>query len=213
MAVTRKAVTRLDPVPAVIELDLTSAADLAALPGRVEEALGGLDGIVHSVAYANPETAMGGEFLHTGWEDVATAFHVSSYSMVELVRVCAPLLNPGASVVGLTFDGSVSWPSYDWMGVAKSALESISRYLARYIGPRGMRSNLVSVGPVNTPSKKSIPGHEAFDLEWLRHAAMPWDSNDPEPGAKAVVALLSDWFPQTTGHIIYVDGGFHSCGS
>jgi enoyl-[acyl-carrier protein] reductase I len=213
LGVTQRAVTRLDPVPPVIELDVTDTAQLAALPDRIQETLGGLDGLVHSIAYANPETAMGGQFLSTDWDDVATAFRVSSYSIVELVRACAPILGSGASVVGLTFDGSVSWPAYDWMGVAKSALESISRYLARYLGPRGIRSNLVSAGPVNTLSKKAIPGSERYDIEWLKHSPLGWDPNDAEPPAKAVVALLSDWFPKTTGHIVYVDGGVHSSGS
>jgi enoyl-[acyl-carrier protein] reductase I len=213
LSVTERVVKRLDPVPAVIELDVTDANHLAALPDRLQETLGGLDGLVHSIAYANPETAMGGQFLSTDWDDVATAFRISAYSMAELVRACTPILVAGGSVVGLTFDGSLSWPSYDWMGVAKSALESVSRYLARYLGPRGIRSNLVSAGPINTLSKRSIPGSERYDIEWLKHAPLGWDPDDADPPARAVVALLSDWFPKTTGHIVYVDGGLHSSGS
>ncbi|MDR1806362.1 MAG: enoyl-ACP reductase FabI [Propionibacteriaceae bacterium] len=213
LSVTKRVVQRLDPVPPVVELDVTDTAQLSALAGQLQELLGGVDGIVHSIAYADPEKAMGGKFLSTDWADAATAFHVSSFSMVELVRACAPVLQPGASVVGLTFDGTLSWPAYDWMGVAKSALESISRYLARYLGPRGIRSNLVSAGPVNTLSKQSIPDIEEVDLAWIKHAPLGWDVDDQDPPAKAVVALLSDWFPKTTGHIIYVDGGVHSVGS
>ena len=134
LSLTRRVVTRLDPVPPVLEIDVTNPEHLAALPDLVREHVDGLDGLVHSIAYANPETALGGKFLDTPWEDVATALHVSAYSMASLVRAARPLLAPGASVVGLTFDRSISWPMYDWMGVAKAALESTSRYLARYLG-------------------------------------------------------------------------------
>ncbi|MDR1265619.1 MAG: enoyl-ACP reductase FabI [Propionibacteriaceae bacterium] len=213
LSLTRRVVQRLDPTPAVIELDITDPAQLAALPGQIETTLGRLDGLVHSIAYANPETALGGKFLSTEWVDVAESLRVSSFSMVELVRACAPVLEDDASVVGLTFDGSLSWSSYDWMGVAKAALESISRYLARYLGGRGIRSNLVSAGPINSLAKRAIPGSDEIDLAWIKHAPLAWDADDQEPPAKAVVALLSDWFPKTTGHVLYVDGGVHSIGS
>jgi enoyl-[acyl-carrier protein] reductase I len=192
---------------------VTNPEHLAALPDLVREHVDGLDGLVHSIAYANPETALGGQFLDTPWEDVATALHVSAYSMASLVRAARPLLAPGASVVGLTFDGSISWPMYDWMGVAKAALESTSRYLARYLGEFQIRSNLVSAGPIDTLAKKAIPGASELDHVWDTRATLGWDQKDTEPTAKAVVALLSDWFPKTTGEVIHVDGGVHSTGA
>jgi enoyl-[acyl-carrier protein] reductase I len=213
LSLTRRVVARLDPVPPVLEIDVTNPEHLAALPDLVREHVDGLDGLVHSVAYANPETALGGHFLDTPWEDVGTALHVSAYSMASLVRAARPVLAPGSSVVGLTFDGSISWPMYDWMGVAKAALESTSRYLARYLGEFDIRSNLVSAGPIDTLAKKAIPGTAELDHVWDTRATLGWDKTDAEPTAKAVVALLSDWFPKTTGEIIHVDGGVHSTGA
>jgi len=213
LSLTRRVVAKLDPVPPVLEIDVTNAEHLAALPDLVREHVDGLDGLVHSVAYANPETALGGHFLDTSWEDVGAALHVSAYSMASLVRAARHVLAPGASVVGLTFDATISWPMYDWMGVAKAALESTSRYLARYLGEFDIRSNLVSAGPIDTLAKKAIPGASELDHVWNTRAALGWDTKDPEPTAKAVVALLSDWFPKTTGEVIHVDGGVHSTGA
>ncbi len=213
LSLTRRVVAKLDPVPPVLEIDVTNPEHLAALPDLVREHVDGLDGLVHSVAYANPETALGGHFLDTPWEDVATALHVSAYSMASLVRAARPVLQPGASVVGLTFDGSITWPMYDWMGVAKAALESTSRYLARYLGEFDIRSNLVSAGPIDTLAKKAIPGANELDNVWNTRSSLGWDQKDPVPTAKAVVALLSDWFPKTTGEIVHVDGGVHATGA
>ena len=212
LSLTERAVQGLDPVPDIIELDVTDTAQLEGLADQVKTTLGRLDGIVHSIAYTNPRNTMGGAFMTSAWDDVSTAFQVSAYSLVALVRACQPVLAPGAAVVGMTFDGTVSWPAYDWMGVAKSTLEAISRYIARYLGPRGIRSNLVAAGPINTLSKQAIPGLGAFDAQWGEMAPLGWDPNDHEPAARAVVALLSDWFPKTTGHILYVDGGVHTAG-
>ena len=213
LSLTRRVVTKLDPVPPVLELDVTNPEHLAALPDLIREHVDGLDGLVHSVAYANPETALGGHFLDTPWEDVATALHVSAYSMASLVRAVRPVLAPGSSVVGLTFDGSITWPMYDWMGVAKAALESTSRYLARYLGEFDIRSNLVSAGPIDTLAKKAIPGANELDNVWNTRSSLGWDQKDPVPTAKAVVALLSDWFPKTTGEVVHVDGGVHATGA
>ena len=213
LSLTRRVVAKLDPVPPVLELDVTNPEHLAALPDLVREHVDGLDGLVHSIAYANPETALGGHFLDTPWEDVGTALHVSAYSMASLVRAARPVLQPGASVVGLTFDGSITWPMYDWMGVAKAALESTSRYLARYLGEFDIRSNLVSAGPIDTLAKKAIPGANELDNVWNTRSSLGWDQKDPVPTAKAVVALLSDWFPKTTGEIVHVDGGVHATGA
>jgi enoyl-[acyl-carrier protein] reductase I len=208
---TERISARLPATAPVIELDVTSDADLAALPSRVGEYLPTLDGVVHSIAFA-PEAALGGNFLHTKWEDVATALHVSAYSLKALTMAARPMFVGGASVVGLDFDATVAWPKYDWMGVAKAALESTTRYLARDLGPENVRVNLVAAGPLRTIAAKSIPGFEQFENLWNQRSALEWDFNDPVPAAKACVALLSDWFPKTTGEIIHVDGGVHAIG-
>lgn len=213
MSLTNRVIQKLDPVPPLLELDVSDPDHLAALPDKVREHVDGLDGIVHSIAFANPETALGGNFLTTPWEDVGKALQVSAYSMASLTMACRDLLGERGSVVGLTFDASVSWPAYDWMGVAKSALESTSRYLARYLGPMGIRSNLVAAGPLETMAKKAIPGASDFNDVWAQRAPLGWDPKDPEPTARAVVALLSDWFPSTTGEIVHVDGGLHAMGA
>ena len=200
------------PVEApVVELDVTSDDDLAALPDRVREHVDELDGVLHSIGFA-PESALGGNFLHTEWPDVAIALQISAFSLKSLTVACRPLLHPGSSVVGLTFDATVAWPTYDWMGVAKAAFESTSRYLARDLGGEGIRVNLVAAGPIRTMAAKSIPGFEQFDAMWTARAPIGWDVNDPVPAAQGAVALLSDWFPATTGEIIHVDGGVHAIG-
>jgi len=213
MSLTGRVIKKLDPVPPLLELDVTSEEHLARLADSLGEHLDSLDGIVHSLAFANPETALGGKFLSTPWSDVSTALHVSAYSLASLTMACKPLLSSGASVVGLTFDAQVSWPVYDWMGVAKSALESTSRYLARYLGPEGIRVNLVAAGTLETLAKRAIGGAEEFNQVWGQRAPIGWDPKDLQPTAKAVVALLSDWFPKTTGEMIHVDGGLHSTGA
>ena len=182
-----------------------------ALAGRVGEHVDGLDGVVHAIGFA-PQAALGGNFLQTGWDDVAVALHTSAYSLKSLSMACLPLMPNGGSVVGLTFDATVAWPIYDWMGVAKAAFESTARYLARDLGPRGVRVNLVSAGPIRTTAAKSIPGFEAMEGGWPERAPLGWDVTNPEPTARAVAALLSDWFPATTGEIVHVDGGVHAMG-
>ena len=201
------------PKPApVVELDVTSTEDLAALPERVREHVDGIDGVLHSIGFA-PQSAMGGGFLETPWEDVATAVQVSTYSLPALARAALPLLpERGGSVVGLTFDATVAWPAYDWMGVAKAGMESAARYLARELGPRGVRVNLVAAGPLRTMAARSIPGFAQFEDVWSVRAPLGWDITDPEPVARSCAALLSDWFPATTGEIVHVDGGFHAVG-
>jgi len=168
---------------------------------------------VHSIAYGNPETLLGGKFLTGPWPDVAQAVQVSAYSLKSLTEACRPLMSSGGAVVGLTFDATVAWPAYDWMGVAKAALESTSRYLARDLGPEGIRVNLVSAGPLKTLAAKAIPGFEDLESMWSTRAPLGWDNADHEPTAKAVCALLSDFFPATTGEIVHVDGGLHAMGA
>ncbi len=213
MSLTGRVIKKLDPVPPLLEVDVTNDEHLAGLADAIGEHVDHLDGVVHSLAFANPETALGGKFLTTPYGDVSTAMHVSDYSFTSLTMAVKPLLTNPASVVGLTFDATISWPVYDWMGVAKAALESTSRYLARYLGPDGVRVNLVAAGPLQTLAKKAIGGADEFDTIWAQRAPIGWDPKDQEPTAKAVVALLSDWFPATTGEIIHVDGGVHAMGA
>jgi meromycolic acid enoyl-[acyl-carrier-protein] reductase len=202
---------RLPDPPPVVQLDVTSAEDLAALAGAVGEHAERLDGVVHSIGFA-PQAVLGGNFLAGEWADVATALEVSAYSLKSLAVAAQPLMVPGSSVVGLTFDATVAWPVYDWMGVAKAALESTSRYLARDLGPEGIRVNLVAAGPIRSTAAKSIPGFESIEGGWDGRAPLGWDVGDADPTARAVVALLSDWFPATTGEIVHVDGGVHAMG-
>lgn len=207
-----EAIARRLPVPApVVQLDVTSAEDLAALAERVGEHADRLDGVVHSIGFA-PQSVLGGHFLEAEWADVSTAVEVSAFSLKALSVAARPMMSAGSSIVGLTFDASVAWPVYDWMGVAKAALESTSRYLARDLGPDGIRVNLVAAGPVRTTAAKSIPGFEEIEGGWNRRAPLGWDVSDAGPTARAVVALLSDWFPATTAEIVHVDGGVHAMG-
>ncbi|MDE0776002.1 MAG: enoyl-ACP reductase FabI [Nocardioides sp.] len=216
LGITRRIAKRLPVEPAVLELDVTDEGHLAGLADAVREHLGDdahLDGVVHSIAYGNPETLLGGKFLTGPWDDVAQAVQVSAYSLKSLSMAARPLMGEGGSIVGLTFDASVSWPVYDWMGVAKAALESCSRYLARDLGPEGIRVNLVAAGPLKTLAAKAIPGFEDLEAMWETKAPLGWDNSDHAPTAKAVCALLSDFFPATTGEIVHVDGGFHAMGA
>ena len=209
--ITERISARLPQLAPVVELDVTNDEDLAALADRVRAYVPSLDGVVHSIAFA-PEAALGGNFLNTAWPDVATAIQISAFSLKSLTMAARPLFVGGASVVGLDFDATVAWPKYDWMGVAKAALESTTRYLARDLGPENVRVNLVSAGPLRTIAAKSIPGFEQFEALWNQRSALTWDFNDPVPTAQAVAVLLSDWMPKTTGEIIHVDGGVHAIG-
>jgi enoyl ACP reductase len=213
LGITRRIARRLPVEPPVLELDVTDDEHLARLPDAVREHVDGLDGVVHSIAYGNPETLLGGRFLEGPWPDVAQAVQVSAYSLKSLAVACRPLMAPGGSVVGLTFDATVAWPAYDWMGVAKAGLESTSRYLARDLGADGIRVNLVSAGPLRTLAAKAIPGFSDLEDMWSTRAPLGWDNDDQTPTAKAVCALLSDFFPATTGEIVHVDGGFHAMGA
>ncbi|TDC77870.1 enoyl-ACP reductase FabI [Streptomyces hainanensis] len=205
-----EAVAELLPHPApVVPLDVTSADDLAALPDRLREHVDGLDGVVHSIAFA-PPSALGGSFLETPWQDAATALHVSAFSFKELVRACGPVLGDDASIVGLDFDATLAWPGYDWMGVSKAALESITRYLALYLGERRIRANLVAAGMVRTLAARSVPGADRLEEIWRTRPPLPWNVDDPEPTAKACALFLSDWLPATTGEVLHVDGGLHA---
>jgi enoyl ACP reductase len=211
LSLVQRIAKRLPQLPPVLELDVTNAEQLDSLADRVSEHVDGLDGVVHGIGNA-PAGALGGNFLNTPWAEVAAAMHVSAYSLKALTMAALPLMPDGGSVVGMDFDASVAWPAYDWMGVAKAALESTARYLARDLGPRGIRVNLMAAGPLKTIAASSIPGFERFEGIWAGRAPLGWDLSNPEPAARGCVALLSDWFPATTGEIVHVDGGVHAMG-
>jgi enoyl ACP reductase len=212
MSLVRRVAARLPREVPVVELDVADDEQLGSLADRVREHVDGLDGVVHAVGFA-PPSCLGGGFLDAPWPDVATAMQVSAYSLKSLAVAALPLFgDSGGSIVGLDFDARVAWPAYDWMGVAKAALESTSRYLARELGGRNIRVNLIAAGPIRTMAAKSIPGFSQFEDAWDTRAPLGWDNNDAEPVARSTLALLSDWFPATTGELIHVDGGFHAMG-
>ena len=207
--ITQTIAKRLPVTPQVIELDVTNQEDLDSLAERLGEHVDHLDGVLHSIGFA-PQGAF--NFLEGTFEDVSTAIHASAYSLKSLGVATLPLMKDGGSIVGLTFDAKFAWPVYDWMGVAKAAFESTNRYLARDLGPKGVRCNLVAAGPIRTTAAKSIPGFATFEETWNNRAPLGWDVNDAVPAAQACAALLSDWFPATTGEIVHVDGGVHAMG-
>ncbi|WP_432074322.1 enoyl-ACP reductase FabI [Streptomyces wuyuanensis] len=210
---TERIARKLPKPTKVIELDVTNDEHLGRLEQIVRDELGGLDGVVHSIGFA-PQDALGGNFLNTPFESVSTAMHVSAFSLKSLTMACLPLFpQEGASVVGLTFDAQFAWPQYDWMGPAKAALEATSRYVARDLGKQNVRCNLISAGPLGSMAAKSIPGFSDLADVWNHRSPLEWDMSDPEPTGRGVVALLSDWFPKTTGEIIHVDGGVHMMGA
>ncbi|MDO5628199.1 MAG: enoyl-ACP reductase FabI [Mobilicoccus sp.] len=203
------AIARRLPEPApVVELDVSKEQDFQALPEALREHTDSLDGALHSIGFA-PQEAF--DFANATWEDVAPALQISAYSLKALAMTCAPMMERGGAIVGLTLDAQVAWSGYDWMGVAKAAFESTNRYCARDLGPQGIRCNLVAAGPIATTAAKSIPAFSKF-AEWGEHSPLGWDISDPVPAAQGCVALLSDWFPATTGEIVHVDGGFHAFG-
>jgi meromycolic acid enoyl-[acyl-carrier-protein] reductase len=209
---TERAAARLPEPPEVIELDVTQPADIAAAVDDVGGRWGRLDGLLHAIGFA-PASCLGGGFLDAPWEDVSTALQVSTYSYAALGSAFADLLADGGSVVGLDFDARVAWPGYDWMGVAKAGLESANRYLARDLGPRGIRVNLVAAGPLHTIAARSIEGFTTFEEVWEDRAPLGWDLRDPEPVGRTICALFSDWMPGVTGEVVHVDGGAHALGA
>jgi meromycolic acid enoyl-[acyl-carrier-protein] reductase len=209
---TERAAARLPEPVDVLELDVNSVADLEALTGALRERWGGVDGVLHAIAFA-PEDALGGRFMTTPADSAVAAFQTSAFSMKALAASVEPLMGPGSSIVGLDFDASLAWPIYDWMGVAKAALESVSRYLARDLGPRGIRVNLVSAGPLGTVAARGIPGFERLADLWRSQAPLGWDVEDPSPVADAICFLLSDLARGISGEILHVDGGFHAVGA
>lgn len=212
LRLTERTARKLPEAVDVLELDVTQPDHVAAVRDALGERWDRVDGALHSIGFA-PEACLGGNFMNATWDDVKIAMEISAYSLKTIAEVVTPHMTEGGSIVGLDFDATVAWPAYDWMGVAKAALESTSRYLARDLGPSGIRVNLVAAGPVRTMAAKSIPGFAAFEDAWDGRAPLGWDVNDSSAVAKAVVALLSDWFPLTTGSMIHVDGGYHAIGA
>jgi enoyl ACP reductase len=213
LSLTRRVARHLPGPPDVLELDVTVPEHFEAVAADLERRWGGVDGVLHAIGFA-PPACLGGGFLDAGWADVKVAMEVSAYSLKALATALRPLMVAagGGSVVGLDFDARVAWPGYDWMGVAKAALESTARYLARDLGADRIRVNLVAAGPIRTMAARSIPGFSLFEEVWDGRAPLGWQVNDREPVARACVALMSDWFPATTGEMIHVDGGFHAMG-
>ena len=209
---TERAAARLPDPPDVLELDVNNPADLEALTGELRSRWGGVDGALHAIAFA-PGDALGGNFMTAPPESAEIAFRTSAYSFKALAEALVPLMDDGGSLVGMDFDASVAWPIYDWMGVAKAALESVSRYLARDLGEQKVRVNLVSAGPMETPAAQGIPGFEMLAGLWAQQAPLGWDTSDPAPVADAVLFLLSDVARAITGEILHVDGGFHAMGA
>lgn len=212
LQLTERTARKLDSSVDVIEFDVTDSSHVDVLRDELDHRWDQVDGALHSIGYA-PEICLGGNFMAATWDDVKTALEISTYSLKMLADAVVPLMNSGGSIVGLDFDATRAWPSYDWMGVAKAGLESTCRYLARYLGSQNIRVNLVAAGPVKTMAARSIPGFENFERTWSRRAPLGWDVKDASAVARTSVALLSDWLPATTGSIIHVDGGFHAIGA
>jgi enoyl-[acyl-carrier protein] reductase I len=212
LSLTQRTARKLDGDVDVLELDVTVPDHLAAARDTLASRWGRVDGVLHAIGFA-PAVCLGDDLMAATWDDVAVAVHVSTYSLKALADAFVPLMSDGGAFVGLDFDNSRAFPAYNWMGVAKSALQSLNRYLAKELGGRGIRFNLVSAGPLRTMAAKSIPGFARFEDVWHERAPLGWEITDLEPVARACVALLSDWFPATTGEIVHVDGGFHAVGA
>ncbi len=211
LSLTQRTARKLDQPVDVFELDVSIPEHLVAVRDALAQKWGRVDGVLHAIGFA-PAVCLGDDFMAATWDDVSIAMNISAYSLKALADAFVPLMTNGGAFVGLDFDNTVAWPAYNWMGVAKSALESVSRYLAKELGPKGIRSNLVAAGPIKTIAAKSIPGFKTFEDVWDVRAPLGWDVSDSSAVAKAVVALLSDWFPATTGEIVHVDGGYHAMG-
>jgi enoyl-[acyl-carrier protein] reductase I len=211
LSLTQRTARKLPEEADVLELDVTDPHQVEAVREELGRRWDRVDGALHAIGFA-PPSCLGGGFTEAPWEDVAVALQISAYSLKTLTDVVVPHMSAGGAIVGLDFDNSTqAWPAYDWMGVAKAALESTSRYLARDLGPHGIRVNLIAAGPVKTLAAKSIPGFSRFEDVWDERSPLGWDVRaDADAVARSCVALLSDWFPKTTGEIVHVDGGFHS---
>jgi len=212
LSLTQRVARKLPAAAEVLEFDVTVPEHVATVRDALAARWGRVDGALHAIGFA-PAACLGEDFLGAGWDDVKVAMEVSAYSLKTLAECVAPLMTEGGSIVGLDFDATVAWPAYNWMGVAKAALESCNRYLARALGAQQIRCNLVAAGPIRTMAAKSIPGFAVFEDTWDARAPLGWNVNDSSAVARSCVALLSDWFPATTGEMIHVDGGYHAVGA
>ncbi|MGZ4125868.1 MAG: enoyl-ACP reductase FabI [Actinomycetota bacterium] len=213
MGLTEKTAKRLPQPVDVLEMDANDPEQVRSVHEALERRWGALDGVLHAIAFA-PQDALGGNFLNTPWESVATAVQTSAYSLKAIAAELLPLMKDrGAGIVSLDFDGQVAWPLYDWMGVAKAGLEAVTRYLARDLGPHGVRVNCVSAGPLRTMAAKGIPGFNDLADAWGERAPLGWDTGDPTSVARAIVFFLSEWSSGITGEIVHVDGGYHAIGT
>lgn len=212
LRLTQRTARKLSTDVEVLELDVTQPDHVSAVRDHLAAKWGRVDGALHAIGFM-PEVGLGEDFMAAKWDEISVGFDISAYSLKTVAEVVAPLMTNGGSIVGLDFDARVAWPAYNWMGVAKAALESASRYLARALGEQQIRVNLVAAGPIRTMAAKSIPGFKEFEDAWDGRAPLGWDVNDSTAVAKACVAMLSDWFPQTTGEMVHVDGGYHAIGA
>jgi len=212
LRLTERTARKLNGEVDVLEFDVTDPSHVSNVRNALEKKWGRVDGALHAIGFM-PEIGLGEDFLAASWDEISIGFDISAYSIKTVAETILPLMSNGGSIVGLDFDANVAWPAYNWMGVAKAALESASRYLARSLGPDNVRVNLVAAGPVRTMAAKSIPGFKEFEDAWDGRAPLGWDVKDSSAVARACVALLSDWFPMTTGEIIHVDGGYHAIGA
>lgn len=212
LSLTQRVARKLPQTADVLEFDVTVPEHVVAVRDALATKWGRVDGALHAIGFA-PPSCLGEDFLGATWDDVKVAMEISAYSLKTLAECVAPLMTDGGSILGLDFDATVAWPAYNWMGVAKAALESCNRYLARALGPQQIRCNLVAAGPIRTMAAKSIPGFALFEDSWGSRAPLGWDVNDSAAVARSCVAMLSDWFPATTGEMIHVDGGYHAVGA
>ncbi len=212
LRLTQRTARKLSAEVDVLEFDVTDPTHVGSLRDELRSSWGRVDGALHAIGFM-PEVGLGEDLMAASWDEIAVGFNISAYSLKTVAEVVAPLMPDGGSIVGLDFDATVAWPAYNWMGVAKAALESTSRYLARALGPDNIRVNLVAAGPIKTIAAKSIPGFKEFEDAWALRAPLGWDVTDSSAVAKACVALMSDWFPQTTAEMIHVDGGYHAIGA